>query len=196
MDADYPIEAEDWHREKVTGLILAGGAGMRVGGADKGLIEWRGRPLIAHVSERLKPQVGELLVSCNRNNEDYASYGNRTVRDNIPGYQGPLAGICAAAPMIKTPLLAVCPCDSPAIPENMVFVLASALLQDEDNDVSFAACDGRRHYLCAVLRVSTLRDLSTFLDGGGRAVKQWYGQLRCREVEFAEPSAFLNLNTL
>ena len=83
----------------ISGLILAGGAGRRVDGRDKGLITWHGRPLIAHVAVLLRPQVGRLVISCNRNNERYAEFADETVGDTRRDFQGPLAGLEAATPV-------------------------------------------------------------------------------------------------
>ena len=113
--------------EKITGVILAGGLGRRMGGTDKGLQELRGRPLVAWVSERLAPQVDELLINANQNVERYAAFGDRVVPDQIPDYAGPLAGVHAALSAAAYPLVATAPCDSPFLPADLVFRLFSAL---------------------------------------------------------------------
>ncbi|MFZ1901568.1 MAG: NTP transferase domain-containing protein, partial [Azonexus sp.] len=92
--------------EKITGVILAGGLGRRMGGTDKGLQELHGRPLVAWVSERLAPQVDELLINANQNVERYAAFGDRVVPDQIPDYAGPLAGVHAALSAAAYPLVA------------------------------------------------------------------------------------------
>lgn len=113
-----------WHK-RITGVILAGGRGRRMGGVDKGLLELRGRPLAAWVAERLAPQVDELLVSANRNGERYAAIGYRVVGDRIPGFAGPLAGLHAALKVAAHQLVATVPCDSPFLPADLVLRLFS-----------------------------------------------------------------------
>ena len=178
----------------VTGVILAGGAGRRAGGRDKGLIEWEGRALVAHVAERIKPQCGTLLVSCNRNLEKYSVYGT-TMPDQLAGFQGPLAGLHAAAPHINTPLTLLCPCDVPDIPWNLAATLAAAL-QDSSQAVAHAQTNGRNHYCCALIRSECLGSLQEFLDAGGRAVRLWYESVGGIAVSFdTGESSFRNMNS-
>ena len=113
--------------EKITGVVLAGGLGRRMGGSDKGLEELRGRPLAAWVVERLAPQVDELLISANRNGGRYAALGHRVLGDRIAGFAGPLAGLHAALEAAAHPLVATVPCDSPFLPGDLISRLLSAL---------------------------------------------------------------------
>ncbi len=179
----------------VTGLVLAGGAGRRVQGADKGLIQWRDKPLIAHVLARLAPQVGSVLISCNRNVATYSQLA-QTVQDTRSDYQGPLAGIESAAPAIKTPFFAVCACDTPRLPLDLVNRLLTPLLAtDSPHQVAFARDGTRDHYLCAVLRRDLLVSCTAYLDGGGRSVRGWYATLETLAVDFEHAQdAFTNLN--
>ena len=178
----------------ITGVILAGGAGRRAGGRDKGLIDWEGRPLVAHVAERLEPQCGSLLVSCNRNLDRYAAYGT-PVTDQLAGYQGPLAGLHAAAPHINTPLTLVCPCDVPDIPGDLAVTLAAAL-DTSGTPAAHARTDGRDHYCCALIRTEALGTLQEFLEGGGRAVRAWYETVGRVAVDFdTDVSSFRNMNS-
>ena len=110
----------------ITGLILAGGMGRRMGGADKGLLLLHGRPLAALSLERLRPQVGSLFISANRNLDIYAALGPEVLPYLLPDYPGPLAGIHAALSRIETPWLATCPCDSPYLPSDLVERLTAA----------------------------------------------------------------------
>ncbi|MGE5945425.1 MAG: molybdenum cofactor guanylyltransferase MobA, partial [Betaproteobacteria bacterium] len=114
-------------RLSVTGVVLAGGMGRRMGGVDKGLLELRGRPLAAWVVDRLRPQVDHLLINANQNRERYAEFGCPVVADEIPDFAGPLAGLHAALSAATTPLVATAPCDSPFLPETLVSRLFSAL---------------------------------------------------------------------
>lgn len=183
----------------ITGLILAGGAGRRVGHRDKGLILWQGKPLIAHVSEFLRPQVGEILISCNRNVARYAKYTTQTVADLRPSHQGPLAGLEAAAPHVRTELLVVVSCDMPDLPADFVTRLLAPLAPDGDNapEICFAHDGTRAQYLCAAMRTKCLSSLPGFLDQGHRAVRDWYGCRLAIAVDFSdERDSFRNYNQL
>lgn len=178
----------------ISGLILAGGAGRRAGGRDKGLVDWRGEPLVAHVARRMRPQCAELFVSCNRNHARYANYGV-VVPDKITGYQGPLAGLHGAAAHIDTPLLLVCPCDVPAVPLDLAAMLAPHLAASA-HAVAYARTGDRDHYCCALLRSDSLDELTAFMAEGGRAVRAWFERVGCVAVEFSgREFEFRNLNT-
>ena len=113
----------------INGLILAGGAGSRMQGRDKGLINWMGRPLVAHVAERLSPQVNELYISCNRNAGEYAKFAESLIADKRENFQGPLAGIEASAAIIESGYLIVVACDTPKLPADLVDRLVTPLLE-------------------------------------------------------------------
>jgi len=182
-----------------TGLILAGGAGRRTGGRDKGLIPWSGKPLVEHVAERLRPQVDCLLVSCNRNFEQYATISGATIADSRRDFQGPLAGLEAAAPHIHTDFVVVSACDTPLLPEDMVQRLLEPLVNRGAGvfDISFAHDGQREQYLCAALRTTCLAGLPGYLDEGQRAVRHWYQGQRCIAVDFSdERESFRNYNCL
>jgi molybdopterin-guanine dinucleotide biosynthesis protein A len=183
----------------VTGLILAGGRGNRVGGLDKGLIQWRGKPLAAHVIDRLGGQTDELIISCNRNRGDYQRLGGRTIVDQRADFQGPLAGIEAAREYIATRFLAVTACDTPMLPLDLVARLLTPLLDEsKTGPVISVAHDGiRQQNLCAVFDVACLEDLPAFLRHGHRAVKHWYQQKPHVVVDFSDqPESFRNHNDL
>lgn len=186
-------------KQQVTGLILAGGAGRRVQGRDKGLIEWHGKPLVEHLLQRIKPQVDTLLISCNRNIEQYQAYGFNLVVDHQPDYQGPLAGIEAAIKHIDSDFLLITACDMPLLPEDLVERLLSPLLQSRNPtlDVSIAHDGVREQYLCAMLRRSCLNSLSGYLASGQRAVRHWYALQQIVNVDFSDKTkAFGNYNQL
>lgn len=188
------VDAQD-----INGLILAGGAGRRVGGRDKGLIEWQGRPLVAHVVQRLRDQVGRIFISCNRNRSVYRALADGTVGDRRQDFQGPLAGLEAARDAITTPLLLICPCDTPLLPGDLAQRLTDALLAPGETrfDISYAHDGTRKQYLCAVLRSACTASLSAYLDTGQRSVRGWYATLRCREVDFSDRAGcFVNCNRL
>lgn len=182
---------------QVTALILAGGAGRRVGGEDKGLITWQGKPLVQHVHDRIAPQVAEVMISCNRNRERYARIASLAASDVRPGFQGPLAGLEAAIPALAGEFVLLVPCDTPLLPEDLAPRLAAALRDSPRVAGCYASSDGNGHYLCALLRANRLGSLPRFLDTGGRAVRHWYEQIGVDAVPFDDqPGSFLNLNRM
>ncbi len=182
-------------RQLTTGLILAGGAGRRAGGCDKGLLMWRDQPLVAHVVQRLSPQVGKLLVSCNRNHEQYRALGLKTVTDQRQGFAGPLAGLEAAGTELATPFLILVACDTPLLPLDMVPRLMAPLLSERESDVSYAFDGTRPQYLCAALRGASIAGIGKRLDESRGAVRAYYATLRSTVVDFSDcPGAFRNFN--
>ncbi len=184
--------------EPVDGLILAGGAGRRAGGYDKGLLDREGRPLIAWVSERLRPQTARLQISCNRNLEAYAEYADAVFSDRLSGFQGPLAGLEALPADSDYEFLLLAPCDTPRLPLDLGKQLYQALhSQPQSCDLAYAFSNGQHHYLHALLRRRCLTSLPDYLGDGGRSVRGWYQQLDCISVEFAAAfGAFDNHNEL
>ena len=181
--------------EKITGVVLAGGLGRRMGGVDKGLQLLNGRPLVSYVINRLAPQVDELLINANQNGERYASFGHRVVPDQIPDFAGPLAGVHAALSAAAYPLVATAPCDSPFLPADLVFRLFSALTTS-DADLAVARTFDQPHPVFCLCRRTVLPHLSEFLAAGGRKIDRWYATLKVVEVAFDdEAEAFENINT-
>lgn len=182
-------------RPAITGLVLAGGMGRRMGGVDKGLLELRGRPLVAWVVERLRPQVDSLLINANQNRERYAGFGCPVVADQIPDFAGPLAGLHAALSAASTPLVATAPCDSPFLPEDLVSRLFSALTA-AGAEIAVARTFDQPHPVFCLCRRELLPHLAAFLAGGGRKFERWYATLKVVEVPFDdEAGAFENINT-
>ena len=179
---------------QITGLLLAGGRGARMGGADKGLLEVRGRPLAEHVLQRLRPQVGALLVSANRNPVEYARLGATVLADDDPtAFAGPLAGIAAGLRACATPWLLSVPCDAPFLPADLARRLAAAALaQAQPAAVAHAA--GRRQPVFALLRRELLPDLLDFLRGGEHKVETWLARVGFAEAAFDDPACFDNIN--
>ena len=180
-------------RTQITGLVLAGGRGVRMSGVDKGLVEVDGTPLAARVLARLAPQVGALLISANRNLERYAAFGVPVVTDSPKHgpYAGPLAGILAALVAVRTPWLAVVPCDTPNIPLVLVERLAAGL---DDARASVAVAGGRTHALCCLLDSSLRASLDEALARGERRVAAWLDSVGARPVAFDDAAAFANIN--
>ncbi len=183
------------NKNKITGVILAGGLGRRMGGIDKGLQELRGRPMVAWVVERLTPQVDELLINANQNGERYAAFGHRVVPDQIPDFAGPLAGLHAALSAAAHPLVATAPCDSPFLPADLIFRLFSALTAT-DADLAVARTFDQPHPVFCLCKREVLPHLTEFLESGGRKIDRWYATLKVVEVAFDdEAEAFENINT-
>ncbi len=180
---------------KITGVILAGGLGRRMGGIDKGLQELRGRPMVHWVVERLAPQVDELLINANQNGERYATFGHRVVPDQIPDFAGPLAGLHAALSAAAHPLVATAPCDSPFLLADLVSRLFSALTAT-NADLAVARTFDQPHPVFCLCRREVLPHLTEYLAGGGRKIDRWYATLKVVEVAFDdEADAFENINT-
>ncbi len=177
----------------VTGIVLAGGQGRRMGGVDKGLVLLRGRPMVAAVLERLAPQVGEILINANQNLDAYGRFGHRVVPDAIGGFAGPLAGLHAGLGEAKSELAVTVPCDSPFLPLNLVLKLENAL---QENDLAVAKTGDQAHPVFALVRVAVRDHLAQFLSSGGRKIDAWYATLKVVEVSFDdEAEAFRNINT-
>ena len=181
-------------REAITGLILAGGRGQRLGGVDKGLQPWRGRPLVDHALARLGPQVRTVMISANRNPDAYASRGARVLADASNDFPGPLAGILAGLRAAATPWLAVVPCDSPSLPLDLVERLASGV---GDRRGAVVQRNERFEPVCCLLSTSLADDLERYLADGGRKVEGWVGR-HAAPVPFdsaGDAAAFANINT-
>ena len=182
-------------RDAITGVVLAGGQGRRMGGVDKGLVELDGRPLVAWVLERLAPQVGSMLINANQNAERYAAFGHPVVSDAVGGFAGPLAGLHAALAAARTAWVATAPCDSPFLPRDLVARLAAAAAASNAT-LAVARTFDQPHPVFALVRVDVAPHLAAFLAAGGRKIDAWYATLAVAEVPFDdEAAAFRNINT-
>lgn len=189
----------DIRKEQITGLVLAGGRGTRMGGVDKGLQLFRGEPMALRAARRLRPQVGTLLVNANRHLDEYTKLGVPVCADEITGYAGPLAGMHAGLCACSTDYLVTVPCDSPLLPASLVDRLADALVrQRSDAAVAVVSTAGqaRRHPVFLMLKRNLLPQLTAYLDSGGRKVDQWLASVACAEALFDDELAFANVNTL
>lgn len=182
-------------RAQISGLILAGGLATRMGGQDKGLILLDGRPLIAHVTERLLPQIATLVINCNRNHDRYRAYADTVIGDELPDFPGPLAGIQAGLRACATDWVMIVPCDMPFLPTDEVEQLRTALPAD-----AIAACaesGGQLQPLVLLVqREAGLRSVTAALQQGERKVERWVRSLPAIEVHFDDGDAFRNLNSL
>ena len=200
---DAPEEA--W--EAVTGLILAGGRGTRMGGTDKGLQNFRGLPLALHTLMRLQMQQGqpmaEVMINANRNLSAYEAFGTAVWPDTLDGFAGPLAGFMTGLERCETPLLLTVPCDTPLFPLDLVQRMHQALRREQADLAMAAACeeDGqlRAQPVFCLMRVELLESLVAFTHQGGRKIDAWTALHRTVLVPFNEPhdsaQAFLNANT-
>ncbi|KND61771.1 Molybdopterin-guanine dinucleotide biosynthesis protein MobA [Candidatus Burkholderia verschuerenii] len=187
----------------LTGLLLAGGRGSRMGGVDKGIQPFRGEPLALHVLRRLAPQAGAMLISANRSIVEYerigAAFGATVIADTLDDYPGPLAGIAAALRAAHTEFVLSAPCDAPFVDTRLAVTLMQAL-HDANTDIAYAATThaGARiaHPVFALLRTSLADDLDAWLAAGERKVRAWYASHKAVEVPFPDDRAFYNINDL
>jgi molybdopterin-guanine dinucleotide biosynthesis protein A len=188
----------------VTGLILAGGRGSRMGGVDKGLQNFNGMPLALHTLLRLQPQVADVMINANRNLGAYESFGVPVWPDVLADYAGPLAGFLTGLERCETGWLVTVPCDTPRFPLDLVERLVRAA-REQDAEIAMAAApeeDGQVHNqpVFSLLRVDLLESLVRFTQAGGRKVDAWTAQHKTVIVPFTEsgddPRAFFNVNTL
>ena len=180
----------------VTGLILAGGRGERIGGSDKGWIEYRGKPLIMHVAERLRPQVQSIIISANRNLDRYAAIG-LVVSDGDAGMQvepfaGPLLGVLSGLRCARTPWVVVVPCDAPHVPPDLVQRLFDAVT---DKSAVYARAGGAMQPAFALVHTSAADSLQRTLASGERSLQRWLASLNAVAVDFTDEHGFANINT-
>ncbi len=177
----------------VTGIVLAGGRGQRMGGADKGLELLGTRPMVELVIARFAPQVDELLVIANRNLERYGSFGHRVVSDAIGDFAGPLAGLHRGMCEAANDLVCTVPCDSPFLPTDLVERLRTPVTSGAD--LAVATTGGKQQPVFCLCRRSLLPQLEAYLASGQRRFDAWYAALRMVAVSFDDDAAFANINT-
>ena len=182
----------------ITGLILAGGRGSRMGGVDKGLQNHHGIPMALHALLRLQSQVGPVIVNANRNLAAYESFGIPVWPDPMGDFPGPLAGWLAGLEHCETPYMVTVPCDTPNFPADLVSRLAAALVE-HNADIAMAATmeDGRVQVqpVFCLLKSNLLESLVRYLNEGQRKIDKWARQHACTEVVFDDTQAFFNANT-
>ena len=194
--------------QEITGLILAGGRGARMGGADKGLQSFNGIPLAMHTLMRLQMQVGQVMINANRNLAAYESFGAQVWPDVIDNYAGPLAGFLTGLERCETPYLLTVPCDSPLFPMDLASRLAQGL-HDQGADLAMACAPEtdaqgqtllRPQPVFCLMRVDLLESLTAFIHQGGRKIDAWTAQHKTALINFDtatdDPRAFANANTL
>lgn len=183
-------------RSDITGLVLAGGRGSRMGGVDKGLQPFCGQPLALRAIQRLGPQVGQVAINANRNIEQYLGFGVPVWPDALPDHPGPLAGFLAGMLRSDTPWLVTMACDTPLLPLDLVARLVSGLERRPDARIAMAWAGGRSQPVCCLLQTSLAPSLQHYLDRGERQVERWMREHPMVDVTFDDPHAFANANTL
>lgn len=179
----------------VTALVLAGGRGSRMGGVDKGLVDYLGKPLISHLLDRLAPQVAGIAINANRNIDQYRSYGWPVLSDSDPSaFDGPLAGMLAGLKHCTTDWLLTAPCDSPFVPADYAERMRSAV-SETDSNVAMASNGHRHQPVFCLIRCDLAHSLHAFLSAGDRKIDLWTRAQNTVEVTFDEPDAFQNFNT-
>jgi molybdopterin-guanine dinucleotide biosynthesis protein A len=179
----------------ITAVILCGGRGRRMGGSDKGLIQLEGKPLIQHVIAAIAPQVEQLIINANRNIPEYQALGYPVIRDELSGFQGPLAGILVCMDFISNPDLVTVPCDGPRLPADLVQRLHTTREQAAA-DIAVAYDGERLQPVYALIPTRLQSSLKHYLEGDDRKIDLWYAQHKIAKADFSDiPQTFLNINT-
>lgn len=188
-------KAPSYRRSDVTGVVLAGGRGRRMGGVDKGLATLAGKPMVAHVLDVLRRQVGVVIINANRSIDEYAKFGYPVVPDIVGDYSGPLAGMATALQNAVTPYVLTVPCDSPLVADDLAERLYATLVH-EGAEISVAHDGERMHPVFALMQRELLPSLRAYLDAGERKIDRWFERHRLAISDFSdEPDTFLNLNS-
>ena len=182
-------------RVQITGLVLAGGRGARMGGVDKGWVAYEGEPLVQHVLRRFAPQVGTVLISANRSLEAYRALGS-VITDAeqdlaLEPFPGPLAGVLAGLRWANTEWVSLAPCDAPALPLDLVERLGNAI---GGADVACPVAGGHRQPVFALMRRSGAPSLRAFLQNDGRSMQRWFETVHAVDVPFDAADEFRNIN--
>lgn len=179
----------------ISTIILAGGRATRMGGIDKGQVLLQQKSLIAHVIERLSPQVDEILINANRKIDTYQLLGYQVLQDEIPDFAGPLAGIQLGLKYAHGDYVLTAPCDSPLLPLDLAKRLHNALSKN-DADIAIVMSNGHVHPVFCLCKKSVLPTLNDYLSQGGRKVREWQQSLNHVYVDYSDSeTAFTNLNT-
>ena len=183
----------------ITGLVLAGGLGSRMGGVDKGLQLLHGMPMAEHALRRLQEQVGSTAINANRNIALYEAFACPVWPDALPDHPGPLAGFLAGLARCETPYLLTVPCDSPLFPTDLTARLAQALVEQQADIAMAATVEGgalQVQPVFCLLKQSLRGSLQAFIESGQRKIDRWTALHRCVVVRFDDAQAFANANTL
>ncbi|WPB58765.1 molybdenum cofactor guanylyltransferase MobA [Xylophilus sp. GOD-11R] len=182
------------HISRITGLVLAGGRGSRMAGADKGLVTWQGEPLAARALRRLRPQVGDVAINANRHLEVYQSWNVPVWPDADDAFAGPLAGLLAGLSNCRTDWLATVPCDSPLFPADLVARLAQAA-DETGSPIAMAQAGGAAQPVFLLVNTSLREELAQALSAGEKRVRRWASSHGATMVDFDDSQDFANVNT-
>lgn len=184
--------------EQITGVVLAGGKGRRMSsdgaGVNKALTMFAGQPMVAHVIDRLGPQVGQLMLNINQDEQQFLQFGLPLVTDAVRGFAGPLAGLHAGLSHASTEWVITAPCDSPFVPTDLVARLATAA-HEQQAQLAVVSTEGRSQPVFTLVHRALTDNLATFLADGGRKIDAWYAPLSVAIVPFENADAFRNINT-
>ena len=182
--------------DQITGLILAGGRARRMGGVDKGLIDIGGKPMIAHVVDRLSPQVKQIIINANRNLGEYEKWAELVVKDSFGEFDGPLAGMASGLESADTEYVVTAPCDSPLLADDLAIRMHSQCTA-QNAELAVATDGNRLQPVFTLLRHSLLSSMMSFLQAGERKIDKWFDQHIITVVDFSDkPETFLNVNTI
>ena len=167
-----------------------------MGGVDKGLVVLGGKPLVAHVIERLAPQVKQIIISANRNLPEYRNWADTVIKDSIGEYDGPLAGMASGLEVSTTDYVLTVPCDSPLLALDLANRMYGKLTSAKAKVA--VASDGKRlQPVFMLIHRSLLTSMEAFLQAGERKIDKWFDQHAVTVVDFSdEPETFININTL
>jgi len=182
------------NQSNITAVILAGGQGRRLGGQDKGLVDYHGKTLIQHVLDNITPQVDTVIINANRNQSEYNNLGYPVISDELSDFQGPLAGFAIAMQNSKTDFILTMPCDGPNLSSDYVKRLVDVAI---DSNTIVVAHDGERlQPVHALIPTSLIDSLLDFLNTGDRKIDRWYAQHNMVTADFSDkPTIFFNVNT-
>ena len=181
--------------EDITVVILAGGKGRRMGGQDKGLVNYKNHSLVQHVIDAISLQTSQIVINANRNVDEYATFGYPVIEDTLTDFQGPLAGFVATMSSVTTDYILTLPCDGPVITENYVTKMLQGLNQTEA-ELAIASDGSRMQPVYALIPVNLKNSLNQYLASGERKIDCWYQQHDFTLVEFeADSEFFTNINT-
>lgn len=189
----YGLETSD--RKAICAVILAGGAARRMGGVDKGWVAFENSTLVETVVRTIKPQVGKVVISANRNLERYRSLGFEVVTDKMEGYRGPLVGIASAMTAVDSEFYVTAPCDSPFVPKDYVRKLYRAFEEDSQIKCAAVVSHGYKQPVFMMVRKETLASIEDYLAAGENRVRGWLESMQAKWVDFEDLRAFENFNT-
>lgn len=185
--------------QDISGLVLAGGMARRMGGKDKGLLEFRESTMAGHIAGQLQSQLSgsenSVVINANRNVSEYKKLGYLVVQDDLEDFQGPLAGMLAGLDFVATQWMIVVPCDGPFLASHFVDKMAHAIISN-NHKIAVAEFNGRLQPVYVMLNCKLAQNLRGFLETGERKIDKWYGQHNYSRVDFSESSEmFKNINT-